>query len=117
MPIERTPADRLDEALDALLAGELPCPDPALAPALAAAERLRATLAPVPAGLRFQVALADRLSDPGIGARTVRAFSHAARGRLLAAGAVSSAAVGVGVTAYAVWRTSRRHAAHRPLGR
>jgi hypothetical protein len=117
MPIERTPADRLDEALDALLAGERPRPDAALAPAFVAAERLRATLAPVPAGLRFQVALAERLSDPGIGARAVRAFTHGARRRLLAAGAVSSAAVGVGVTAYAVWRTSRRHAPHRPLGR
>ncbi len=117
MPIERTPADRLDEALDALLAGERPRPDPGLGPALAAAERLRASLAPIPAGLRFQLTLADRLSEPGIGARTVRALSRTSHGRLLAASAVSSVAVGFGVTAYAVWRTSRRHATHRPLGR
>ena len=116
MPFDRTPADRLDEALDALLAGEDPRRERELGPALAAAERLRATLAPVPAGLRFQVALADRLTDPGLGARTLRAFSHAGRGRLIAAGAVSSA-VGVGVTAYAVWRTSRRHPGQRPAGR
>jgi hypothetical protein len=117
MPIARTLADRLDEAVDAIIAGEPPRPDPALAPALAAAERLRSALAPIPAGLRFEVALADRLSDEGLGGRALRAISTAAHNRLVAAGAVSSAAVGVGVTAYAVWRTSRRHTAQRPLGR
>jgi hypothetical protein len=117
MPIERTLADRLDEAVDAILAGERPRPDPPLAAASAAAERLRNALAPVPAGPRFEAALADRLIDGGLGGRALRAVTTAAHHRLVAAGAVSSAAVGVGVTAYAMWRTSRRHTAHRPLGR
>jgi hypothetical protein len=78
---------------------------------------LRNALAPVPAGLHFEAALAERLIDRGSGGRALRAVSMAARHRLVAAGAVSSAAVGVGVTAYAVWRTSRRHTAHRSLGR
>ena len=117
MPLERTLADRLDEAVDAILAGEPPRPDPALAAASATAERLRDALAPIPAGPQFEAALGERLIDGGLGGRALRAVSTAAHHRLVAAGAVSSAAVGVGVTAYAVWRTSRRHTAHRPLGR
>ncbi len=114
MPTDRTPADRLDRAVDALLAGERVPLDASLRPALSVAERLRSTLTPVPPGTRFQAALAGRIHGPGLTERTLRAVSTT-KGRLIAAGAVSSAAVGVGVTAYAVWRTSRRHAgpAHR----
>lgn len=114
MPTTRTPADRLDQALDALLAGERVTLDASLRPALSVAERLRSTLAPVPPGSRFQAALAERIHGSGLAGRTRRAV-NTTRGRLIAAGAVSSAAVGVGVTAYAVWRTSRRHVrpAHR----
>jgi hypothetical protein len=112
MPIDRTPADRLDEAIDALLADDrAPRVDAALRPALAVAELLRTTLTPVMPGARFQAALAERIHGGG----TLRAVAGTTRGRLLAAGAVSSAAVGVGVTAYAMWRTSRRqaHGVHR----
>ena len=114
MPIERTPADRLDRAVEALLAGERVTPDASLRPALTVAERLRTTLTPIPPGARFQAALAGRIHAPTFGERTLRAV-NTTKGRLIAAGAVSSAAVGVGVTAYAVWRTSRRHVrpAHR----
>lgn len=110
MPIDRTPADRLDEAVDALLAGDrAPRVDAALRPAITVAELLRTTLTPVIPGARFQAALAERIHGGG----TLRAVAATTRGRLLAAGAVSSA-VGVGVTAYAVWRTSRRHAHAAP---
>ncbi len=112
MPHDRTPADRLDEAIDALLAGERAPVDTQLRPALTAAELLRSTLTPVPPGTRFQLALAERIHAPGLGERALRAVTGSVRGRLIAAGAVSSAAVGVGVTAYAVWRTTHR-AGHR----
>lgn len=91
-------------AIDALLAGERPRTDPDLRAALGVAERLRATLTPVLPGARFQAALAERIHGGG----ALRSVTGTTRGRLLAAGAVSSAAVGVGVTAYAVWRTTHR---------
>ena len=91
-------------AIDALLAGERPRTDPELRPPLAMAERLRTTLTPVLPGVRFQAALAERIHGGG----TLRAVTGTTRGRLIAAGAFSSAAVGVGVTAYAVWRTTHR---------
>ena len=50
MPTQRTPADRLDQAVDALLAGEHVTLDASLRPALSAAEALRSTLLPVPPG-------------------------------------------------------------------
>ena len=114
MPTQRTPADRLDQAVDALLAGEHVTLDASLRPALSAAEALRSTLLPVPPGSRFQAALAGRIHGDRLAERTLRAV-NTTRGRLIAAGAGSSAAGGGGVTAYAVWRTSRRHArpAHR----
>ncbi len=118
MPTDRTAADRLDEAVDALIAGHPIAVDVTLRPALHVAQLLRETLTPVPTGIRFQAGLAGRLHAPGLGERTLRAVGSP-RGRLIAAGAVSSAAVGVGVTAYAVWRTGRRHggASHRLLHR
>lgn len=115
MPTDRTPADRLDAAVDALLAGERAPGDAALRSAISVAELLRTTLTPIPPGARFQAELAERIHGASFGQRTLRAVTGSTRGRLIAAGAVSSAAVGVGVTAFAVWRTSRRHAgaAHR----
>jgi hypothetical protein len=112
-------AERLDVAVEQLLAGERPLPDPALGNLLEVAARVRAALPPIPSGPRFEERLWSRLAQAGAGsgvAGAVGAVEAFARrelrhpGRILAAGAVSSAAVGVTVTAVAVWR-SRRHAA------
>jgi hypothetical protein len=115
VPIFQTRAERLDRAVDGLLAG-LPVPstvDPELRPLIDLAATLRATLLPVPAASRFEARLAARLATrrPPLadGARALRERARRElrnRGRLLVAGAVSSAAVGVGVTAYAVWHRS-----------
>lgn len=90
----RTPADRLDEAIAGLLAGGRPAVDPELAPLVDAAALVRAALPPLPVGVRFRSRLQSRL----VRRRRV--------GRLLLAGAVSSAAVGA--TLLAVWLGTRR---------
>ncbi|MGH2456787.1 MAG: hypothetical protein ACRDHD_11100 [Candidatus Limnocylindria bacterium] len=109
----RTIADRLDEAVDHVLRGS---GDPVagdLRPLVEAAALVHAALPPIPAGERFERRLAARLRRPGPVERARQALSGLTRDqlrnprRLLAAGAVSSAAVTV--TALALWRTSRRH--------
>ncbi len=107
--IERTPAERLDHALDALLATTQASPpvDPQLRPLLGTAHRVRLALAPIPAGARFEARLGHKLAAAQHGLIPARDRLHLP-GWLLLTGAVSSAAVGVGVTAYAVWRGSRR---------
>ena len=119
-----TPAQRLDEAIDRILAGDRPIVEPELRPLVDAAALLTTALPPLPAGSRFEARVAARLAASSPLARAAEAVGAMARrelrhpGRLIAAGAVSSAAVGVTVTALAVWRTNRRHgaagrAAHR----
>ncbi|HEY8922378.1 MAG TPA: hypothetical protein VIN32_07105 [Candidatus Limnocylindria bacterium] len=86
---------------------------------------LRSALVPLPAGSRFEARLASRLAGhgslerfvAGIGDATRRELRHPAR--ILLTGAVSSAAVGVGVTVLAMRRVARRHAAtgHHPAHR
>ena len=113
---DRTPAERLDSALDALLAEGAPAPgDPALGPLLLTAERVRWAVAPVPAGARFQERLGVRISRAQHRPRPGR-WTHPPAWLLLS-GAISSAVVGVGMTAYAVWRGNRRSALHRFTGR
>jgi hypothetical protein len=113
----RTTAQRLDEAIDRILAGDRPAVEPELRPLVDAAALLTSALPPLPAGARFEARVAARLAGSSSLARAAEAVGAAARrefrhpGRLIAAGAVSSAAVGVTVTAFAVWRTSRRHGA------
>lgn len=91
--------------------------EPELRPLVDAAALLSTALPPLPAGARFEARVAARLNSSSSFARAAEAVGAAARrelrhpARLIAAGAVSSAAVGVTVTAYAVWRTSRRHGA------
>lgn len=115
-------AERLDAYVTALLAGRsVPqVVDAELRPLAAAARLIAAALAPVPVASRFEARLGARLADhAGPLARRVRALGHISRrelrhpGRLIAAGAVSSAAVGVGVTALAVWRGGRRDQGRR----
>lgn len=119
-----TPAQRLDEAIDRILAGDRPVVEPELRPLVDTAALLTTALPPLPAGARFEAHVAARLAASSPLARAAEAVGAMARrelrhpGRLIAAGAVSSAAVGVTVTALAVWHTNRRRgatgrAAHR----
>lgn len=101
-----TPPARLDAAVDTLLAGE-PVREGELADL---ASLVHAALGPIPPSSRFEDRLRRRLQ----GASRI-AWPQLSPSRLIAAGAVSSAAVGV--TAFAVWRTSRRQAAARPWHR
>lgn len=120
MTTRPTLAERLDHALDDLFVGA----SPALAAAGAAvpaadrrlvemAAALRATLGASLVSPRFEARLGARLANVVAGPWVLR---HP--GRLIMTGAVGSA-VGVGVTAYAVWRSTKRGsgAAHRLLHR
>jgi hypothetical protein len=86
---------------------------------------VRSALAPLPAGTRFEARLAWRLASHGAVGDFVAAIGDATRrelrhpGRVLLTGALSSAAVGVGVTLLAMRRGARRHAAagHQPAHR
>jgi hypothetical protein len=110
MTTRPTIAERLDRAVDAVLAGA-PAPVAAASAGMSAADRalvdvastLRATLATSLVAPRFDARLGARLA--GIGG-TPWILRHP--GRLIVTGAVGSA-VGVGVTAYAVWRSRTTH--------
>jgi len=116
----RTPAERLDAAVDEVLAGHHPPVSPELAPLVDAASLLRSALPPLPAGTRFEARLASRLTAPRSVAHVVSAVSDATRrelrhpARLLITGALSSAAVGLGFTVVAIRRLARRHAEAGP---
>ena len=120
MTIHSTRSERLDRAIDAMLDGTSPGTAVATAgieaadrPLLAAASALRTALASSLVAPRFEARLGARLSGA---AGTPWLLRHPRR--LIVTGAVGSA-VGVGVTAYAVWRSTRRSsgAAHRLLQR
>jgi len=116
LPI-RTPAERLDAAVDAVLTGRHPPVGPELAPLVDAASLLRSALPTLPAGTRFEARLASRLAAPPGVAQIVAAVGEATRrelrhpARLLITGALSSAAFGLGVTVSAIRRGARRDAA------
>ena len=109
-----TPAERLDLALDELLAGSRPSGDRSLAPLLDAAALVRDAMPPIPAGASFDSRMLGRLEERRRVSGAVEALGRAAQrelrhpARILAAGAVSTAAVGVTVTAVAVWRARRQ---------
>ena len=105
-------AERLDHALDRLGAGERPAVAAATVGLTAdgralveTADRVRAALPAPPVAPRFEARLGSQLSGATSRDPVAWAFRHP--GRLLVTGAVGSA-VGVGVTAYAVWRSTRR---------
>ena len=115
-------AERLDRAVDGVLDG--------LSPVVAAASAgiepdgrrlvelandLRVSLVAPPAAPRFEARLGARLAASVARDPVAWALRHPRR--LIVTGAVGSA-VGVGVTAYAVWRSSRRAGgAHRLIHR
>jgi hypothetical protein len=111
-------AERLDHALDQLVAGVAPgtaaasvALDPGGRGLVDVASRLRHALVPPPVSTRFEARLGARLAGVAPPRDAVGwALRHP--GRLIVTGAVGSA-VGVGVTAYAVWRTSRRATSQR----
>jgi hypothetical protein len=111
-----TVAVRLDRALDGLANGAGPAAAAATAglgveehALVATADRVRGAL-PLPAvAPRFEARLGARLSG-AVPSRDPVAWALRHPGRLIVTGAVGSA-VGVGVTAYAVWRKGRRSTA------
>jgi hypothetical protein len=111
-------AQRLDRAIDELLAGVPAGGAAAMAgleggarAPLDTAGRVRLAVALPPVAPRFEARLGARLAGLAPGRDAVPwAFRHP--GRLIVTGAVGSA-VGVGVTAYAVWRSTRRGSTHR----
>jgi hypothetical protein len=116
-------AERLDRAVDGLLDGLPPgaaaatagIDEPMRVLASLAADVRSALPLPIPAP-RFEARLGTRLAQAAA-QRDPLAWALRHPGRLIVTGAVGSA-VGVGVTAYAVWRSSRRTAgAHRLLHR
>ncbi len=113
--LDRTPAERLDHLVDAVLAAPpaaAPTPvDPELRRLALTAARLHVALVPLPAGARFEERLGRRLAEAQRRQLLARDLRHVPAWLVLT-GAVSSAAVGV--TAYAVWRGSRRGLLHRP---
>ncbi|MCA1588480.1 MAG: hypothetical protein LC744_07460 [Chloroflexi bacterium] len=117
-------AERLDHALDGIVAGRAPAVaaaagafDPALRQLVTLGGDLRAAM-PVPVvAPRFEARLGAKLAQA---AQPLDPVAWALRhpGRLIVTGAVGSA-VGVGITAFAVWRSARRapSPAHRLLHR
>jgi hypothetical protein len=115
-----TVAARLDGAVDQLLGGASPAVaaanvDSSIRPLVEMAALVRAALPALPVSPGFEDRLAARLAG-AVASRDALAWAVRHPGRLIVTGAVGSA-VGVGVTAYAVWRSSRRGAPHRWLGR
>jgi hypothetical protein len=117
-------AERLDRALDGMLAGHPPAlgaiasDQASLRPLVAVAADVRASLPTPPIAPRFEARLGARLATAAE-PHAPLAWVLRTPGRRIVTGAVGSAAVGVGITAFAVWRHGRRTGtpAHRLLHR
>jgi hypothetical protein len=108
-------AERLDRAVDGVIDGLAPAAAAAAAgightgrPLVLLAAELRANLPAPPVAPRFEARLGARLAGAAHGRDPV-AWAMRHPGTLLVTGVGS--AVGVGVTAYAVWRSTRRSSA------
>ena len=118
-------AQRLDHALDGVVAGVAPAvaaaaaaSDPTLRRLVTLGDELRSAM-PVPVvAPRFEARLGAKLAH-ATQPRDPVGWALRHPGRLIVTGAVGSAAVGVGITAFAVWRGARRAPppAHRLLHR
>jgi hypothetical protein len=113
-------AERLDRAIDLLLGGTTPAVaavsagvDSHRRSLVDGADLVRRSLPLPPVAPRFEARLGARLAMPGP-ARDPMAWARRHPGTLIVTGAVGSA-VGVGVTAFAVWRSARRTPASRIL--
>ena len=107
-------AERLDRAVDGVLDGLSPVvaaaaagTEPSSRPLVLLAAELRTLLAEPAVAPRFEARLGARLA--GVHARDPVAWALRHPGTLFVTGVGS--AVGVGVTAYAVWRSTRRSGA------
>ncbi|MGH2416775.1 MAG: hypothetical protein ACRDFY_00440, partial [Candidatus Limnocylindria bacterium] len=69
----RTTAQRLDEAIDRILAGDRPIVEPELRPLVDAAALLTSALPPLPVGSRFEARVAARLAASSPLARAAEA--------------------------------------------
>jgi anti-sigma-K factor RskA len=114
-------AERLDRALDAIAAARPSDSGVArasvgspIAPLVALAAEVRDALPPPPVAARFEARLGARLAAMAA-PRPPLGWAFRSPGRRIVTGAVGSAAVGVGITAFAVWRHGRRTSspAHR----
>jgi hypothetical protein len=114
-----SPAERLDHAVDGVLDGLSPVAAAATAGTapgsghlVRLAADLRTVLAPPPVAPLFEARLGARLASAQepTPARDPVAWALRHPGTLIVTGAVGSA-VGVGVTGYAVWRSTRRASA------
>ncbi len=108
-------AERLDRAVDGVLDGLSPVvaaaaagTEPASRPLVLLAAELRTFLAAPPVAPRFEARLGARLASV-VHHRDPLAWAMRHPGTLFVTGVGS--AVGVGVTAYAVWRSTRRSGA------
>jgi hypothetical protein len=109
-------AERLDRALDAIVAARPSQPGTAaagspIAPLVALAAEVRTALPAPPVAPRFEARLGARLASAA-GPKPPLAWAFGSPGRRIVTGAVGSAAVGVGITAFAVWRHGRRVSSH-----
>jgi hypothetical protein len=111
MTQRHTPAERLDRALDELIGGRPPSTDlgPEGRGLLAAAAAVTRALPLPPVSPRFEGRVGAELAERASG-RDALSWVVRHPGRLLVTGAVGSAAVGVGVTAFAFWRRGRADA-------
>lgn len=107
-------AERLDRALDAVVSVRPPTSRAAgaagaspIAPLVALAAEVRAAHPAPPIAPRFEARLGARLAAVA-SPRPPLAWAIGSPGRRIVTGAVGSAAVGVGITAFAVWRHGRR---------
>src|SRR5690606_9163350 len=112
-------AERLDRAMEQVAAGARPATAAATTGLDGEAGRLvelaglvRAALPVPPVAPRFEARLGARLAAAATPARDPVGWARRHPGRLIVTGAVGSA-VGVGVTAFAVWRSTRRPHAQR----
>jgi hypothetical protein len=103
-----TSAERLDEAVTAVLDGAPVAVPPALAAELAVARTLRDGLRPVPPGVTFEGALARRLETAGhaAGNPVIGFWRH--HHRLVLTGAVGSVVVSTAGMAVVAWRFVHR---------
>ena len=115
----RSTAERVDRAVDGILGGDPPAAaaasagaEPASRPLVLLAGALRGALVAPQVAPRFEARLGARLAAAG--SRDPIGWARRHPGRVLVTGAVGSA-VGVGVTAYAVWRSTRHHSSARRL--